>query len=186
MDTIRSLHDATLGSLGRALDGWFLPTLARFAFAAVLLQYFWNSALTKVNGISGMLNPTMNAYVQIFPKQMEAVGYDVSQFGTGAYLVVLAGTVGEFVLPALIVAGLFTRIAAIGMVIFVVVQSYVDVVGHGIALDAWFDGPSNGVILDQRLLWLMLFAVLIVKGAGPLSLDRVLTGLRPEPVPSHA
>jgi len=29
-------------------------------------------------------------------------------------------------------------------------------------------------ILDQRLFWIVLFVTLIVKGAGPLSLDRLI------------
>jgi putative oxidoreductase len=94
--------------------------------------------------------------------------------------VILAGTWSEFILPALILVGFFTRLAAIGMIGFVIVQSMTDIVGHGAATGSWFDNLSDGVILDQRALWVLLFVVLVVKGAGPLSLDRVLGG-RAEP-----
>ena len=70
-----------------------------------------------------------------------------------------------------------TRLAALGMIGFVIVQSYVDVSGHGVGgkdLGAWFDGPSGSLIMDQRLMWVLLFMILVVKGAGPLSLDRLL------------
>ena len=177
MTVILNLYNGLMQPLLRILGDWFLPTLARFTFAAVLLFYFWNSAKTKLgDGIMGFLSPSDNGYIQIFPKTVEALGYDTSQLGAFHWLVVVAGTWAEFILPFLILIGLFTRLASIGMVGFVVVQSIVDVTGHGVAgktLGAWFDGPSNALIMDQRLMWMMVFAVLIVKGAGPLSVDRL-------------
>lgn len=161
------------------LDG-LLPLLARFVFAAVLLVYFWNSALTKVgDGLMGLFSPSTGAYVQIFPRAFEAVGYDSSQLSLFQHLVVLAGTWSEFILPALILLGLLTRLAALGMIGFVAVQSLTDLYGHGgIAhaetLGAWFDRLPDGVILDQRAFWVFALLVLVIKGAGPLSLDRVI------------
>ena len=46
-------------------------------------------------------------------------------------LVVTVGTYSEFLLPVLIVLGLFTRIAALGMIGFTLVQSFVDITWHG-------------------------------------------------------
>ncbi|WP_299561119.1 DoxX family protein [uncultured Sulfitobacter sp.] len=160
---------------------WLLPTLARLLFAAVLLMYFWVSGLTKLgDGLAGIFTPSTGAYVQIFPRMMEAVGYDIEQFGVLARLVVLAGTWAEFILPALIVAGLLTRLAAFGMIGFIVVQSLTDLYGHNgwddpKVLGAWFDRFSDAAILDQRALWVFLLIVLVIKGAGPLSIDRALT-----------
>lgn len=178
MPMLKRLHDATILRLARALEGWFLPSFARFVFAAVLLFYFWNSAATKLGeGILGLFLLSDGAYVQIFPKAMEAAGYDSAQLGLLHRVVALAGTWAEFLLPALLVLGLFTRLAALGMAGFVLVQSYVDVTGHGVGgadLGAWFDAASGALIMDQRLLWMLLFAVLFVHGAGPVSLDRLL------------
>jgi putative oxidoreductase len=162
------------GILDRQAD-WLLPTLARLIFAAVLLAYFWASALTKFDG---PFTPAMGAYAQIFPRAFEAVGYDASQLGPWHWLVVMAGGYAEFLLPALIVLGLFTRIAALGMVGFVLVQSLTDIWGHGAAAGALFDRASDSLILDQRALWLLLFAILLCKGAGPFSADRYL-GVEP-------
>ena len=67
-----------------------------------------------------------------------------------------------------------TRLAALGMVGFVVVQSLTDIFGHSAAAGAWFDRASDALILDQRALWLLLLIVLISKGAGPISADRFL------------
>lgn len=150
---------------------WLLPTLARLVFAAVLLGYFWASALTKFDG---PFTPSAGAYGQIFPRAFDAVGFDPSGLGPWHWLVAMGGGYAEFLLPALIVLGLLTRLAALGMAGFVLVQSLTDVFGHGVAAGFWFDRASDAVILDQRALWLVLLAVLLCKGPGPLSADRFL------------
>ncbi|HCQ66032.1 MAG TPA: hypothetical protein DIU07_13175, partial [Rhodobacteraceae bacterium] len=83
----------------------------------------------------------------------------------------------EFILPALILVGLLTRLAALGMIGFVVLQSLTDIVGHAAdpgTIGAWFDRLPDSVILDQRLLWVFVLLTLVLKGAGPLSLDRLI------------
>lgn len=176
MTALTRLHTSIFAPLEKA--DWILPTIARFLFAAVLAVYFWVSGLTKIDG--GIFSPSIGAYAQIFPKPLEAVGYDVSQLSVYHTLVVMAGTWAEFVLPALIILGLFTRLAAIGMIGFIVVQSLTDLNGHdkwgdALVLGAWFDAPSGSLIMDQRALWILLLLVLVIKGAGPLSLDRALS-----------
>lgn len=154
----------------RASD-WLLPSFARLVFAAVLLGYFWASALTKLDGL---FTPSIGAYAQIFPRQFEVAGYDPAALGLWPKLVVLVGSWAEFALPALIVIGLFTRLAALGMLGFVLVQSLTDILGHGAFAGAWFDRASDALILDQRALWVVLLLILVLKGAGPLSIDRLL------------
>lgn len=162
-----------------------LPLVARFAFAAVLFRYFWNSAMTKIGpGPLGVLHPTDGAFAQIYPRAFEAAGYDAGKLGAIPHLVVLAGTIAELVLPVLIVLGLMTRLAALGMAVFVVVQSLTDRFGLGVAGDdwgRWFDASSTALILDQRTLWMLIFAILGFLGAGPLSLDRAFHRLRRRP-----
>ncbi len=177
--TLRAAHDAAFGAVERALGGWFAATAARLVFAAVLFGYYWNSALTKVgDGLAGFFTISDGAYVQILPAQMEAAGYDSSQIATVPWgLVVAAGTYAEFLLPLLIALGLLTRLAALGMIGFVIVQSYVDIAFHGAdtaTIGALFDRLPGAAIMDQRALWIFLLALLVVKGAGPLSLDAVL------------
>ena len=160
-----------------AAADWLVPTLARLIFAGVLLVYYLNSGLTKLgDGVFGIFFPSTGAYAQIFPRAFEAVGYDSDAFNLFHWIVVVAGTVAEFVLPILIVIGLLTRLAALGMIGFVVMQSLTDIYGHGqaSALGAWFDRFSDALILDQRAFWIFLLVVLVIKGAGPLSLDRLV------------
>ena len=156
------------------IGDWALPSLARLVFAAVLLRYFWTSALTKLDGPLGV---TDGGYGQIFPRAFDAVGFDSSALGSFHYLVVLFGAWAEVLLPLAIVIGLFTRLAALGMIGFIVVQSLTDIVGHMVGpetIGAWFDAASGDLILDQRAFWLLALLILLAKGAGPLSADRAL------------
>ncbi len=176
-----ALFDRIYASLNRLGDS-LLPLLARLTFAGVLFMYYINSGLTKLgDGISGLWTPSLGAYAQIFPKQMEAVGYDVSQLPGYSTIIVLAGTWAEFILPVLIIIGLLTRLAALGMIGFVVVQSLTDIIGHGAAAGGWFDGSSDSLIMDQRSLWVFLLLVLVFKGAGWLSVDRMISGPSADP-----
>ncbi|MDF3414279.1 DoxX family protein [Sulfitobacter sp. M57] len=176
MSAIFAIYALLVDRLERA--DWLVPTLARLLFAAVLLVYFLNSGLTKLgDGISGLWTPSVGAYAQIFPRVLEAAGYDTDALSIFHKLVVVAGTWAEFILPVLIVLGLLTRLAALGMIGFVVIQSLTDIYGHSAtdALGAWFDRFPDAIILDQRSLWVFLLVVLVIKGAGPLSFDRALT-----------
>ncbi len=178
MNTLISLHNSVFSRISQA-DG-ALGLLARFLFAAIFLLYFWVSGLTKLgDGILGIFSPSFGAYAQIFPRAVEAAGYDLSQMTPYHTAIVLAGTWAEFILPVLITIGLFTRLAAIGMIGFIVVQTLTDLIGHGVASEAatvgaWFDKAPSSLIMDQRALWIFLLIVLVMKGAGWLSLDRVL------------
>lgn len=178
MTSLISLHNAIFDRIDR--QDWVLPTLARFLFAAVLLFYYWNSGLTKLgDGLFGVFVPSTGAYAQIWPKVLEAVSYNTSELSIFHWAVVFAGTVAEFILPALIVLGLFTRLAALGMIGFVVMQSLTDIYGHGAdasTIGSWFDRISDAHIMDQRAFWVFVLLLLVIKGAGPLSLDRVLAG----------
>lgn len=175
------LYD-TLARRLSALAADALPLLARIIFAAVLAGYFWASALTKIGpGPLGFLTPADGAYFQIFPRQVAAAGYDVSQLGLFARLVATAGMWAEFALPLLITLGLFTRLAAVGMIGFITVQTLTDIRGHGLAgadVGYWFDRDSASLIADQRALWMVLLAGLVLLGGGFLSVDRWLTGRR--------
>ena len=164
---------STYASLTDRLDklsDLLVPTLARLVFAAVLLVYYWNSAGLKIDG--SIFSPSAGAFGQIFPKAAEAVLYDITQLNVFQRLVIFAGTVAEYVLPALIILGLFTRMAALGTIGFIWVQTIVDVTGHGVKLGSLFD--NNIGLVDQRVMWSFLLLVLVFKGAGALSLDAIL------------
>lgn len=184
-------YAAAFRTVERALDGWLLGLLARLVFAAVLFGYYWNSALTKIgDGLFGVFLISDGAYMQILPAQMEAAGYDAAAIPVFPWgLVVAAGTYAEFILPVLIVAGLMTRLAALGMIGFILVQSYVDIVFHHVdaaTVGALFDRLPTAVILDQRALWVFLLAYLVVKGAGVVSVDGAIGRMLSEPAAARS
>jgi putative oxidoreductase len=121
MTRIFALYDRATTGLNQ-LAKPLLPTLARLVFAAVLLFYFWASASTKLG--DGLFSPSSGAYIQIFPRVFEAAGYDAGKLALWQHLVVIAGTAAEFILPLLLVLGLFTRLAALGMAGFIVVHHH--------------------------------------------------------------
>ena len=177
LTAIIQIHNTFFAFLDRITDRWFLGLAARLVFAGTLLVYFLNSALTKFDG--GPFSIADGAYFQILPPIVEAAGFDVSQISFFPWgLIVLAGTYGEVILPILIVIGLFTRIAALGMIVFVLVQSYVDIVFHGVdgeTIGAWFDKVSDAAIMDQRAFWLFVLVYLVLRGAGLISVDTLLS-----------
>ena len=175
LSKIKQLHDRFFTTIENSLSGWGVELATRLVFAATLLVYYLNSGVTKLgDGLFGFLAPSAGAFAQILPSIAEQYYYDTSAIPFFPWhLVVIGGTVAEFVLPVLIILGLFTRLAALGMVGFILVQTWVDVAFHGAALGGLFNNQGTE-LLDQRLLWVFLMIVLVVKGAGSVSIDRWL------------
>jgi putative oxidoreductase len=183
--TIANWHNAAFTALEKLTSAWLPGLFARFAFASVLLSYYWASASTKIaEGAFGFLTIADTAYYQIVPGVVEAAGFDVAQIATFPWaMIVRAGTYTEFVLPLLIVLGLFTRLASLGMIGFIAVQSFVDVRFHDVGVEATgalFDRFPDAAILDQRLMWLVPLVYLVIKGAGAISLDGLFGRLNPQ------
>lgn len=173
------LNGAVFGLLSRLFGGWFLGLAARAIFSSVLLFYFWNSAATKLgSGLFGFLMPSDGAYAQILPALLEQVSYDTSQITFFPYgLIVLLGTWAEFLLPLMILLGLFTRISSLAFIVFIAVMTTVDITGHhveAVTIGQAFDSVQNSAIADQRLLWIFPLLFLSLRGAGAVSLDWVL------------
>lgn len=177
MTALISLYNAVfhrLETLGSAVT----PLALRVVFLATLFGYYWKSAGTKVwdrkgeEGLFDFFTLEDGVYAQMFPKAFEAVGYNSSNLGFLYDVIATLGTYAEWALPLMIVLGLLTRLAALGMVGFVVVQTWVDVVGHGAKLGSLFDGRYG--LIDERTIWIFGFVLLAIHGAGALSLDRLI------------
>lgn len=179
MNALLNLHDRIFDTVNRLFGPWLIATAARLVFASVLLQFFWNSGKTKLG--DSIFELSLGAYAQVFPKKLEALGYDTSMMSGFDTLVVFAGTYAEFILPAMVVIGLFTRLASIGMIGFIGVMTLVDITGHGLdaaTIGVMFDRLPYGLIADQRLLWIFVLVVPIIYGAGPISADYLLKKLK--------
>lgn len=176
MNSLISRYTDIVDLIDRRSD-LLVPTLARLVFAAVLLVYYWNSASLKIDG--SIFSPSAGAFGQIFPHAAEAVLYDVSQLNIFQRLVIFAGTLAEYVLPALILLGFLTRLAALGTIGFIWVQTIVDVAGHGVKLGSLFDNAIG--LVDQRVMWTFLLLILVLKGAGAFSVDAVVSRVARRP-----
>lgn len=173
------IHNTLFAWLEHITRDWMLGLAARFTFFAVLFQYYINSAFTKVgDGLTGFFQISDGAYFQIVPTII-AETLDPAAVPLFPYkIIVILGTYAEFILPVLIVIGLFTRLAALGMISFVIVQSLTDIYAHSLddkTIGAWFDRFSDSAILDQRLFWTFTLLVIVIKGAGNVSLDYLIT-----------
>lgn len=169
---LRVQHDRFFGAFSflaqKGLEGF----VARIVFLSVLFFYFMRSALTKIDGFL----PNASAYAQIFPKTADKLQYDVSLFSAYHHFIVYLGTYGELILPVLVVIGFLSRIASLGMIIFIIVQSIVDIWGHLVDGGKPFDKISSGIIADQRLLWVFLLVIIVIRGAGSFSIDKLVDG----------
>lgn len=173
---IVKIHQSVFERIERGVEQWLPGLLARLVFGSVLLLFFWQSASTKLEG--GLFSPSFGAYAQIFPKTMEALEYDADKVSAFHTLVVLLGTYAEFILPLLVLIGLLTRLASLGMIGFIAMMSIVDIFGHGLdekSIGSLFDRFQDGIIADQRLLWIFPLVYLVVKGAGVVSVDGLLS-----------
>ena len=180
ISSLKNIHDSVFRGLEVVTESWFPGLFARLVFASVLLMFFLNSALTKVgSGFPDMFIPTSSAYVQILSSDaFQAYGFNVDNVPLfPETLIVFAGTYGEFVLPVLVVIGLFTRLSSLGMLIFIGVMTYVDIAFHNIdekTIGHFFDRIQDSAISDQRLLWTVPLIYLVLKGPGLLSADALI------------
>ncbi len=81
-------------------------------------------------------------------------------------LAALLGTAAELVLPVMLIVGLFTRLAGIGLFVFNIVAVY--------AYWSFLGGPNGTAGLNQHIYWGLLLLVPICHGAGKLSADQLL------------
>jgi putative oxidoreductase len=180
---LESLHDHVFDALTRAAGDWFMGLAARLAFSSVLMAFFWNSAATKLGeGFPGIFMAKAGAYAQVLPPIAEAAGYDASKIAFLPWgLIVHLAAYAEFLIPLLLLVGLFTRLSALAMIGFVAVMTFVDIKFHGIgekAVGAFFDRTHDSIVSDQRLLWLLPLVYLVIYGGGAISVDALLAKVR--------
>ncbi|OFW96902.1 MAG: hypothetical protein A3D94_07750 [Alphaproteobacteria bacterium RIFCSPHIGHO2_12_FULL_66_14] len=118
-----------------------LQLLMRFS----IFWVFWRSGMLKVANMEQAISLFREEYMlPILPPEI------------AAYL----GTTVELVAPCLILAGLFTRLAALSLIGLTLTIQF---------LVYWNDYPSH-------LLWLAILVFILTRGPGPYSLDGLLFG----------
>ncbi len=140
-------------ALIRRVDGLFtyIPEAALLLFIRVVsAQVFWSSGRSKI--ADGSLFTIRPAIIQQFHDDFHTPAPEI--------FAPLAATM-EHVLPILLVLGLFSRFAALGLVgMTLFIQIFV-------FPDAWWTVHS---------LWLGLLLTIVVRGGGSWSLDRWVMG----------
>lgn len=144
------LYDAAVQRLSGAL-----PESLLLAFVRVVLGgIFWRSGQTKV--VEGTWFQLTDTTYELFRTEYSGVPLPPE-------LAAVMANTAEHVLPALLLAGLFTRGAALGLLgMTLTIQFFV-------FPDAWW---------PEHSLWAALALVLVLKGGGLLSLDALLARRR--------
>jgi putative oxidoreductase len=107
---------------------------------------FWQSGRTKVNGLS-IKDSTYTLFEQTYALPV-----------IPPHIAAVAATFAEHLMPIFLVLGLFTRASALALLVMtLVIQIFV-------FPDAWL---THG-------LWAICFLIVITKGPGVLSLDKIL------------
>ena len=141
-------YDAAVRWLRGALPESILLLFVR----AVLGGIFWRSGQTKV--VEGTWFQLSDTTYELFRTEYAGVPLLPPEIAA-----VMANT-AEHILPALLLAGLFTRGAALGLLgMTLVIQLFV-------YPDAWW---------TEHSLWAALAMVLVLRGGGMLSADAMLT-----------
>ena len=148
--TLTGTYDALVAKLsGRVPEGLALA-LTRVALGGV----FWRSGQTKVE--EGTWFKLTETTYELFRTEYAGVPLP-------PHFAAVMANAAEHVLPALLLAGLFTRFSALALLgMTLVIQIFV-------YPDAWW---------PEHSLWAALALVLIVRGGGLFSLDAVLAGRR--------
>ncbi|MEY4056139.1 MAG: hypothetical protein RL519_1474 [Pseudomonadota bacterium] len=132
------------------LSGKFPESLVLLFVRVVLAGIFWRSGQTKV--VEGSWFTLNDTTVELFRTEYAGVPLPPE-------LAAPMANAAEHILPALLVAGLFTRFSALGLIgMTLVIQIFV-------YPDAWW---------AEHSLWIGLALILVLRGGGLLSLDTLL------------
>lgn len=144
LPTLSHVHQALIHGAGRLFSDTVLLLAARLALAGI----FWRSGRTKVDGWFTL----SDSAVALFAEEYQLPWVEPGQ---AALLAALA----EHALPILLILGLATRYASMGLLVMTLVIQFL------VYPDAW---PTH-------LSWLCLQALILARGAGALSVDAVLS-----------
>jgi putative oxidoreductase len=143
MNTLYARIESLFDGIARLIPGSLLTLLARLAIAYT----FFSSGRTKVSGLLEVTDTTKFLFAEEY--QVPVIPPDIA-----AYL----ATYAEHFFPILLLLGLFTRFAALSLLLMtLVIQLFV-------YPDAW----------NVHMWWAIAMLYLLKQGGGTLSLDHLL------------
>lgn len=159
------LYD-TLTARLRAAGDWIWP----FGLRAIMFWEFWESGTTKLKGSNWFADIPWADWQKGFPWPFSDLPNEVNWF---------AATWGELVFAVLILFGLFTRFAAISLIVITAVAA------AAVHWPAQWDGFAElweGYVITAEgegnfklaLLFILMLLPLVFHGGGRLSLDYLL------------
>lgn len=146
----RKSTSKTMGfDMTRTLEEFLTPLVdvgIRFYVGQIFLRSGW---LKFQNFLNDNWETTVALYRDIFPVP-----------GLKPEIAAILGTSGELVLPIMLIAGLFTRLAAFGIFLmaFLINLTFKD--------------------MPEHYYWMFLMATLIARGGGMISLDNLVAKIR--------
>ncbi|MFT6387838.1 MAG: putative oxidoreductase [Cellvibrionaceae bacterium] len=122
----------------------------------VIFNIFWKSVQTKITGLTvadqhlAFWNLTDSAYFQFYEFESSLLANDWTP---------ILATYGEFFLSLMILFGIFTRFAALGLLIMIMTIQFLAVP------EAWW---------TLHIYWTLIVIYLMKHGGGKVSLDNLL------------
>jgi putative oxidoreductase len=159
----------TLTARLRASGDWIWP----LALRAILAWEFWESGITKMRGSNWFADIPWADWQKGFPWPFSAMPQDLNW---------LAATWGELAFAALLLFGLFTRFAAIALIVITAVAT---AAVHWPAQWDTFETLWKGYVITARdagnfklpLLFIVMLLPLVFHGGGRASLDYLLVSI---------
>lgn len=146
MTRIFRLYDRTIALVASRLPESLMLLFMRVVLAGI----FWRSGQTKI--AEGTWFTISDSAYALFETEYNGVPLP-------SHLAAVTATVSEHLFPILLVFGLLTRFAALGLLgMTLVIQIFV-------YPDAWW---------TEHSLWIAMQLALIIRGAGMISLDAIL------------
>jgi putative oxidoreductase len=143
-----------LARLTGALFGALPASLSLVALRVALAVPFWNSGMTKWDGFLSLSFGAQQLFVDEFKLHWFGAEYPFPYPGVMA----MASALGETILPVLLVLGLATRWAALGLLVMTAVIELV-------VPDGW---------ANFHLPWAAMALAIMTFGPGRIALDRLL------------
>lgn len=132
------------------LPDWLYTTLARYAVGMT----FFLSGLTKVDDNYMVSSKTYSLFKDIYFARVSLPDALINILATIA-------TYAELILPIMLFIGLGARFAALGLLIMTLVIQFVVF-------------PGEYLTYHKHALWAVALLAILIKGAGPLSIDGML------------